>query len=185
LVCLDRTTGAKKWSVSPRQFPEPLANLRTLDMGGSPLVVGDNVYVAARGGQPMQFEDAYVLCFGLTDGKLRWACYLASGNAQVDYSGVASSSIVTHLAYAGGRVYCVSNLGAVASVDAYSGTIAWLTLYPRPLANANPWLQMQRAGVAGALGGAHKPWAQNPAILKDGRLFCLPADAQHLLIYDA
>jgi outer membrane protein assembly factor BamB len=187
LVCLDRSTGARKWSVSPRQFPQPLANLRELDLGGAPLVVGENVYVAARGGKPMQFEDSYVLCFDLANGKLRWACYLASGNAQVDYTGITSSSIVSNLAYAGGRVYCVSNLGAVGAVDAYSGTIAWLTLYPRPVQNQNQFLWALQRGQQMNSGAAamKKPWAQNPAIVKNGHVFCMPADARNLFIYDA
>src|SRR4249919_1976323 len=60
LVCLDRATGTERWSISPGQFADP--NLRELELGGSPLVVGDLVYLNARGGKPMQFEDSYVLC---------------------------------------------------------------------------------------------------------------------------
>src|SRR6185503_17207647 len=117
LVCLDRQSGARRWSVEPRYFPDSLASLKQLELGGSPLVVGDNVYVAARGGKPMQFEDSYVLCFNLADGKLRWACYLASGNVQ-DMNSPLTDAPASHVAYSGGRVYAVTNLGAVAAVDA-------------------------------------------------------------------
>jgi outer membrane protein assembly factor BamB len=181
LVCLDRQTGARRWTLSPRTLPDSLANLRQLELGGSPLVVGDNVYVAARGGKPQQFEDSYVLCVNLTDGRVRWACYLASGNGtnfqqpQLPNGGVD----VSHLAYAGGRVYAVTNLGAVASIDAYAGPIAWLSLYPRPL--GNPMFALY-GGVPGA---ARRPWAHNPAVVRDGHVFCLPSDSQHLLVYDA
>jgi outer membrane protein assembly factor BamB len=182
LVCLDRATGARKWSISPSQFPESMGNLKELDLGGSPLVIGENVYVAARGGKPMQFEDAYVLCFNLADGKLRWACYIASGNApDQNYTGNPMPSTgISHLAYAGGRLYSVTNIGAVAAIDAYAGTIVWLNLYPRPTVNQLA-PQLPQNGMA----GARKPWALNPAIVKDGRVFCLPSDSQHLLIYDA
>ena len=36
---------------------------------------------------------------------------------------------VSHIAYAGGRLFVVSNIGAIASLDAYTGTIAWLNIY--------------------------------------------------------
>ncbi len=42
LVCLDRASGAKRWSSSPQSFPEAMANLRGLQLNGSPLVVGDS-----------------------------------------------------------------------------------------------------------------------------------------------
>jgi outer membrane protein assembly factor BamB/TolA-binding protein len=185
LVCLDRATGAKIWAVSPRQFPEPQANLRTLSLTGSPLVVGDNVYIAARGGKPMQFEDAYVLCLSLAEGKLNWACYLASGNAGVEGFNMPGMmwDNVSHLAYSGGRVYAVSNIGAIASVDAYSGTIVWLNLYPRPAANfgGNFAPQFNPGNVAGMA----KPWSHNPVIVKDGKVFALPRDTNSALVYDA
>jgi outer membrane protein assembly factor BamB len=184
LVCLDRASGVQRWSASPRLFPAAQAALNTLELGGSPLVVGDNVYVAARGGKRGQFEDSYVVCFSLADGKFRWACYLASGNAPGAFGPVAPS-VLSHLAYAGGRVYAVTNLGAVAAVDAYAGTIVWLTLYPRPATNVNVngmFMAMQGGQM---LNNMRKPWAQNPVIVKEGRVFCLPADAQHALIYDA
>ena len=186
LVCLDRATGARRWSISPRHFPDSMANLRELQMGGSPLVVGDNVYVAARGGKPMQFEDSYVLCFNLADGKARWACYLASGNAQNFPQAAGGDGDVSHLAYSGGRVYAVTNIGAVAAIDAYAGTIAWLSLYPRPqqVNNGNfRGLQFDGGGVGA--GSGRRPWTQNPAVVKDGRVFCLPSDSQHLIVYDA
>ncbi len=188
LDCLDRTSGAVKWSIWPRQFPESQKDLRTLDLSGSPLVVGDNVYVCARGGKPMQFEDAYVLCFNLADGKLRWSCYLASGNAPGDnFNGIPPvlSDVVSHLAYAGGRVYACTNLGAVAAVDAYAGTIAWLSVYPKQPATPNYMGGFQGQGVQVNLPGSRKPWAQNPVIVRDGKVFALPTDSDNLFILDA
>ena len=37
----------------------------------------------------------------------------------------------SHLAYANGRIFVQTNRGAVAALDAYSGSIEWLDLYPR------------------------------------------------------
>jgi hypothetical protein len=49
--------------------------------------------IGARGGKPMQFEDAYVLCFGLSDGKFRWACYVASGSVPGEVFEVKTSIV--------------------------------------------------------------------------------------------
>ncbi|MGB7160577.1 MAG: PQQ-binding-like beta-propeller repeat protein, partial [Tepidisphaeraceae bacterium] len=186
LVCLDRASGKERWSVTARQLPDAVAPLRNLALSGSPLVVGDNVYVLGRGGKPMQFEDSYVLCYSLRDGTYRWSCYIASGNT--DPNGMQGAmglmgENVTHLAYDSGRLYALTNLGALAAIDAYSGTIVWLNIYPRP--------KPDFAGLGGRWNRAEtivqapKPWMYNPVIVKDGKVFILPADAQHVLVYDA
>ncbi len=138
----------------------------------------------------MQFEDAYVLAFALADGRLRWACYLASGNAPGENFGVQPfpTDSQTHIAYAGGRVYAVTNLGAVAAVDAYTGTIAWLSIYPTQPQINNPMAALaaaQAGGGGNSLSRVRKPWAQNPTIVKEGKVFSLPSDSANLLIYDA
>jgi len=79
LVCLDRASGKLRWTVQPKQ-QLPGDALQKLTLCGSPLVVGDNVYITGRGGKSAQFEDCYVLCFDLNSGKYRWSCYVASSN---------------------------------------------------------------------------------------------------------
>ena len=47
-----------------------------------------------------------------------------------DDFGELFADAVSHIAYAsGGRLFVVSNIGAIASLDAYTGTIAWLNIY--------------------------------------------------------
>jgi hypothetical protein len=63
------------------QAPVPhsgAAAIRQLELCGSPLVVGNNVYVTGRGGRGSQFEDCYVVCLDLAGGAFKWASYLAS-----------------------------------------------------------------------------------------------------------
>ena len=68
----------------------------------------------------------------------------------------------SHLAYANGRVYVLTNLGALAALDAYSGTIAWLNIYPLDLPQIanfrggfpNPmWRSRRAAGRTGSSRG--------------------------------
>ena len=77
LVCLDRVTGKERWSRSPTDFPDQ-GNIRSLTLGGSPLVVGDNVYVCGTGGKAQQFDDCYVFCLDRATGQLKWSAYICS-----------------------------------------------------------------------------------------------------------
>ncbi len=191
LVCLDRRTGKLKWSMLPKQLPESAANLRNVDLLGSPLAVGDTVYVQARGGKGMQFEDAYVLAFESAGGKFKWACYIASANTNSQmWDGDVNSILgqnVSHLAYASGRLYALTNLGALGAVDAYDGTIIWLNIYPRDVIDPGRNMGMaawNRARIAQSSGN-DKPWTYNPVIVSQGKVFTLPADGLNVHVYDA
>ena len=189
LVCLDRQTGKEVWTVAPGQLPqEPL---RALEFNGSPLVVGDNVLVVATASKNAGFEDCYVLCLDLNKGTLRWPCHVATASvAGMVWAGFnpnfQAPTNDTHLAYANGRVYCQTNRGAVAAIDAYNGTIAWLDIYPRgQQAGGNmPFNPMIFQGGQVAQNQA-KPWVYNPVIVSQGMVFTLPLEGKNLLIYDA
>ena len=163
-----------------------------LQISGSPLVVGSNILVMGRASKQAAFEDCYVLCFDLESGKYRWNCYIASANTvNVPWAGGPAMLFpenTSHLAYADGRVYVLTNLGALAALDAYNGSIAWLDIYPtrnpagmnpnQPF--VNPWLMQQQMQQ-----NPPKPWTFNPVIVAGGKVFALPGDSDDLLIYDA
>lgn len=198
LVCLDRKTGKERWKVSPAALEgqnlkdEERERLRALDFSGSPLVVGDNVYVIGRGGKDAQFENCYVLCFDVASGAYRWSCLVASSNIannammmNGDGSGSPPNATASHLAYAGGRLYVNTNLGALAAIDAYNGSVVWLSLYRREngaMADM-PQAWVRRPFMAN-LQPPPRPWEINPVIAQDGKLFVLPADSRFLLVYD-
>ena len=192
LVCLDRATGKENWVVSPAllQLPPGAEGVRNLQLMGSPLVVGDSVLVAGRSArQGQQFEDCWVLCVDLAGGKYRWSSYVASSSAAGAMWGVQAASAsdnATHLAYADGRVYVMTNLGALAALDAYSGTILWLNIYPRNVPQGvDPNMGFNQWGVQQMQQTANKPWGYNPVIVHQGKLFALPTDGRFLMVYDA
>jgi outer membrane protein assembly factor BamB len=196
LVCLDRKTGKDLWTFTPRDFPQTQNSLRELRMGGAPLMEGDNVYVMVHGSRG-QFEDCYVACFSLQSGEFRWATFIANSSNSGMFSDDSEmfTDAISHIAYAGGRLFVVSNIGAIASLDAYSGTIAWLNIYrtdnqPGMAANMinNPMLM--RAMMAQNQPMMPNmlttvPWVYNPAVVQNGKLFALPSDSHSLLVYDA
>ena len=184
VVCLDRTSGAARWTVQPAALP---AALRESAFIGTPLVVGDAVYVACRGGRPNQFDDCYVLCFAAANGQLRWSSYIASSNANISETGetFGSTPPVAQLSYSSGRVYVLTNLGALASLDAHGGTILWLNLYPRELPPMNEFNMRFRNGLQAASSMPDKPWSAAPPVISGGKIFVLPTDASSLFLYDA
>ena len=193
LVSLDRATGKEKWVASTRTLPQEHAALRNLEITGTPLAIGDHVYVGARGGNGAQFEDCYVLCFDRAKGTLVWSCYVASASSGANPwdGGVSINSTTPLLSYAGGRLYVLSNLGASAAIDAYTGSVAWLHLYPRDPTN-NPGMnnfavraRFGRLPDGSATSTTTKPWVHNPPVLRDGKLFVLPTDGKFLTVYDA
>lgn len=188
LVCLDRRTGVERWTARPAQLaettpPAVAAAMRELDFSGSPLVVGDSVYVMGRGSKGMQFEDCYVFCLDLATGKSKWVTYVASANIAglfFDEGMGMSQQSISHLAYASGRVFCLTNLGAVAAINAYDGTIAWLNVYPREEQDINARFMGMRSTPA-----PRKPWSFNPVIVADQHVFALPGDGKNLHVYHA
>ena len=197
LVCLERGNGKERWKISLAALTgeslkdDERERLRALDLSGSPIVVGDNVYVIGRGGKDNQFENCYVLCFDVNTGGYRWSCLVASANTGANMSGDPSqvSGTLSHLAYASGRLYFLTNLGALASIDASSGSIVWLSLYTRDsnLNNDVPIFQGFRRGRAMPVMTLPnlRPWEFNPVFVQDGKLFLLPTDGKFILIYDA
>lgn len=201
LVCLDRSNGREKWTValSTVELPKDLAAdeqraVKALQFSGSPLVVGDSVLVTGRSNKAQtsgqQGEDCYLLSFDLASGKFRWSCYIASsGPGAGAMFGVQpqGGDSTSHPAYSNGKVYVCTNLGAIAALDAYSGTIVWLNLYPTD----RPEFMNPRGAFIGARSGGNvnstrlKPWEFDPVLIQDGKVFSLPTDGKFLMVYEA
>lgn len=189
LVCLDRASGKKQWAVQPRlmNVPDTAAALREAQFFGTPLVIGDTVFITARTSKPGQIEDCHVVALGLTDGAFQWSSYIASASAnmydaQVDegYAGPASTS---HLAFADGRVFVQTNVGAVASIDATDGKILWLSLYPRNESDGTVGVPVNNRFRR--QNGRQRGFTYNPPMLVGGRLFALPSDSPNVLVFDS
>lgn len=187
LVCLDRQTGKERWVIAPSQFKQ--AALKNLQFGGSPLVVGENVLVMAGESKQQGFEDCNVLCFDINTGTLHWSSHVASATTVSTAFGFNPNAAVesndSHLAYANGRVFVQTNHGAVAALDAYNGTIAWLDIYPRGQSNFNPQMNPMFFQGGQFPEVQTKPWTFNPLMVSQGMVFTLPPEGKHLLIYDA
>jgi len=199
LVCLDRRTGKLRWAIAPAGLPGNTSQpLQSLQFGGAPLVVSDNVYIVGGGGKGAQFKDCYVLCFDLSSGAFKWATYIASSDAVTSaYGAMPQSTNMASLAYSDGRIFVSTNAGAAAAVDAFDGSIAWLRIYrdamDTPAMSNNPMVIMGGGimirggvimnGMVVQTGDLPKPFYTNPAVVRDGCLFICPMDSRCIFVY--
>jgi outer membrane protein assembly factor BamB len=206
LVCLDRDTGREMWTRTPAELPESAAALRTAEYGGTPLIIPaaqsgrvagsnsppeDSVLVVARGSKENQFDDCYIVCLSEKTGQYRWSTYVGSATRNFDADGMVSED-PSIMSLASGRVFVMTNLGIVASLDPSDGRLLWLNSYNRDGTDNPEAIMMQRRrGMNAAFGNTTgtspsiKVWAHNPVFVSDGNVFALPCDTKQLFVYDA
>jgi hypothetical protein len=73
-----------------------------------------------------------------------------------------------------GVVYHSTNAGVVAALDALSGRILWATRYPHD-EEAHDLLQEVHQSI----------WFSRPPLVREGRVYCTPADSDHLICLEA
>ncbi len=186
LRCMDRATGATRWTFRASTLP---AALRNIQLVSSVLAADGSVYVAAQGGKGAQIDDAYLLCLDENTGSCRWATYIASGpsvGAAMDGdSPYPAEPMTPQFSLAAGRLIVATNLGVIAALDVADGAIAWMTPYERPVASGvQPW-QMGRLMRRGNAGLSNSGWAASPPIIVESQVYVLPADGTAILTLDA
>ncbi len=191
LVCLDRQSGRELWNRTPAELPDSAAALKTAEYSGTPLIIpgADSVLVVARGSKENQFDDCYVVCLSEKTGQYRWSTYIGSATRNIDVDGFVSED-PSMMALANGRVFIMTNLGTVASIDPNDGRMLWVNSYNRDGSDNPDAMIMQRRqfgafGNASGTSGTAKVWAHNPVVVSGGYVFALPCDTKQLLVYDA
>jgi len=161
LVCLDLASqGRLVWKAAA----EP-----DWAFEGSPVAADGRVFVAMRR-QGVRVQ-AHVACFDADNGRMLWRRFVCA--AESPGKGALYECSHQLLSFDHGTLYCNTNLGAVAAIEAESGRIRWLALYPR---------------VAG--GDALHPtshWQRDPSpcLVNRSIVFVAPADSPHIFAYDA
>jgi outer membrane protein assembly factor BamB len=117
-------------------------------------------------------HEAWAAAFDAETGRLLWRAMICS-NTPMFASGVVQPDIGLPVTVGNGNVYVVTNLGAVASLDASSGSVNWIRIYDRVAAMAN-----NNFGRGG--GGVSNFWGPNPPILYDNLLIITPQDSPNL-----
>ncbi len=139
---------------------------------GAPVIDGNQLYVGMRKRDQVR-SHAYLACFELDSGKLRWRVLICSAETP----GQGQWPEITHhlLTLDHGMLYYNTNAGAIAAVRAADGGIRWLTTYPR------------RTFQAGAAQGAGRHFFRdlNPCLIHRGILVVAPSDSQEVFALEA
>lgn len=170
IACVDLSTGRQIWRTEARQFGDGSGEMV---FDASPLVDHGRVYVVGRKRRSFGFEDCYLFAFDSANGSLVFRTHLGSASTGTFGSRPVTTSVPAKY---GDTVFVATNLGSVAAVSAHTGSVRWLRLYPRQVADSdgNQWS-----------GRDLPPWAANPVLWSDGRLHVLPTDNRELLVFDA
>lgn len=172
VVGLDRAEGKILWKREAGDIPLPKRKAeganRTAVFEGSPVAYGPNVYVAMT--DRIEMTATYVVCLDAASGGTRWVRYICEASANVDpiFGGGLE---ISHrlLTLDGPNLYYQTNLGAVASLEADTGSIRWLATYPWP----------------GHNNGGGQERDVNPAVVHDGLVIVAPNDTPSIYAYDA
>ncbi len=185
IVALDWSTQGKfLWEqrsstlVLPNRAADRMGN-RLVSFEGTPVADERNVYVAVT--DRKDHTELYVACFDADSGAVRWIRYVGAGTPDGEvnnfpFGGMQPVSIspndLNHrlLSLAGSTLYYQTNLGALAAIDAATGSTLWVASYPRQDVR-------QQGGVIDR--------DLNPAVVHDGRVFIAPADADAIFAFDA
>jgi outer membrane protein assembly factor BamB len=130
LFAFDLETGEPLWNhMPPRDWDGESGEFAgRMRVAGPPVVAGSRVLVPAYRLQGR--IEYHVACYDLGSGELLWSTALISGQVSLNMFGrqsreFAAAPLVVH----GERVLALTQLGAMAALDLYTGDILWETLY--------------------------------------------------------
>ncbi|MCG8584412.1 MAG: PQQ-binding-like beta-propeller repeat protein [Pirellulales bacterium] len=169
IVCLDLTAeGRLIWKL-PRAADAAEFEKARWAFEGPPVSDGRRVYVGMRrsGVRP----EAHVACFDAQTGRMIWRRFICS--AETPARGQEDECTHLLLTLERGRLFCNTNLGAIASLETSDGKINWLFTYPRAL--------------SGQLLTPAAHWYRdlNPCIYHRGIVVAGPTDSPHCFAFDA
>ncbi len=170
LHAFDARTGKLLWShAPPAGWDGESGDFATrTTVAGPPVIVGERVIVPVV---RMQGRiDMHVAAFDLRTGALLWSTALISGQRELNMFGRAEHEFCAPpVRVEGDRVVVLTQLGAIAAVDLFSGEIVWETLYDQI---ALPPTQDFRAAQR------ITPWRNCPPVVSDGVVVAVPYDSE-------
>lgn len=169
LVCLDAASGDEVWRAERAGLA---SSDDEIEFESSPIVSGGQVYVVARRKRAFGFQDCFLYRLDASTGEVLGRTHL--GSASTGGFGYRRPTLTTPSLHED-IVYVTTNLGAVASVDGYTGRVRWLRLYDR--ISEGRWRREGRGDTREL-----SPWQYNATVCTGQRLLTLPTDADVMLV---
>ena len=153
---------------------------------GSPVADAHSVYVGLT--DRVEMTACYIVCLDAETGATRWVRYVCEANANADPFSANFEIAHRLLTLDGPNLYYQTNLGALASLDAETGSIRWLATYPWSGRSGTGGGFNNGFGMMGMGGGGGASGQQrdlNPAIVHDGLVIIAPDETPHIFAFDA
>ena len=176
LFAFDLETGRELWNHLPPPMwdGESGAFEQRMRVAAPPVIAGTRIVVPAYRMQGR--VDYHLACFDLFTGSLLWSTALISGQLPLNMFGRHSREFsAAPVRVEGDRVIALTQLGAVAAVDLYTGDVLWETLYEQiPLPATIHWSPRRRKLA----------WKNAAPVAVDGVVVATPLDSEYLIGLD-
>ena len=176
LFGFDLRTGRKLWSHEPAPGwdGESGSLVERASVAAPPTACGDRVLAPVVSMQGR--IDYHVVCVDARDGSVLWSTNLVSGQRELNMFGRAEHEFsACPLVVHDGKVLALTQLGAIAALDLYTGEILWETLYER--------IELPRTQDFRAP-SFRSQWRNAPPVVADGVLLATPFDSRDLVAVD-
>lgn len=176
LYAYDLETGAELWNHHPPLGwdGESGGFTERMSAAGPPVVHGSRVLVPMH--RMYGRIEFYVACVDLSTGELQWSTQLVSGQRELNMFARAETEFsAPPVRVEGDSVLVLTQLGAVASLDLFSGAIRWEALYDRiPTPERNNFSASR----------LNNKWRNAPPVVSDGVVVAAPFDCRDLIALD-
>ncbi|MFT7668815.1 MAG: outer membrane protein assembly factor BamB [Planctomycetota bacterium] len=176
LYAYDLESGKELWNHRPPVNWDGESGSFTdrVSVAGPPVVSSSRIFVPVyRMYGRIEF---YVACFDLVSGEPLWTTQLVSGQRELNMFARAEREFsAPPVRIEGDRVVVLTQLGAVAALDLFSGRILWETLYDQVPIPQRSSFSAQRL---------KNYWRNAPPVVADGVIVVTPFDGRDLIGFD-
>ncbi|MFH0938122.1 MAG: PQQ-binding-like beta-propeller repeat protein [Planctomycetota bacterium] len=182
LVALSRQSGKLFWSLQPdsaafqNHSKADQEWLRSVYFISAPTYETGRLYVMAYTVDGSNI--VWGAAFDAETGHLEWHTQICSAQPSLLNGSLTQPDIGLPVAVAQGKVFVLTNLGAVAVLDTINGAIQWIRVYDR-IPN-----QIDRDSSFDMRRQSRNIWSPNPPIVQNNILIITPQDSDMLYIYD-
>lgn len=176
LFAFDLASGRELWNHRPPPMWDGESGSFTdrMSVAGPPVIAGTRVLVPFR---RMQGRiDYHVGCVDIDTGELLWSTDLISGQRELNMFGRPVQEFsAPPLCVVGDRVIALTQLGAIAALDLFTGEIIWETVYEQiPLPKAHDFTAPRR----------EQCWRNTVPVVVGDTVIAAPVDSRDLIGVD-
>lgn len=176
LYAFDAATGELLWNHRPpaNWNGESGSFADRMSVAGPPIIRGSRIFVPTYRLQGR--VDYHAACFDLHTGQLQWSASLISGQRELNMFGrhILEFS-APPLVLAGERVLALTQLGAIAGLDAFTGDILWETFYDQLELPPNMQFQQRKR---------RRYWENAPPVVCGQVAVATPLDSADMVAVD-